>query len=204
MTTINLSKIISKKERKKFFKIFFGILSGMSYANSLFSVMVNFAFNENKKHNYKLAIKAFLYSNFNPGGGFLISSVVLMGSCKCSNEEDCDRPSFIISLIGILFSIFLMVCPIIICIGIYLLKITESITDLYPIKFTILFIGIIGTILSFSFSFIKKNAIINSYREDIKPFDIVFKFGESFINLKSKFGFKSLSRIFANTFFPGS
>ena len=39
LTTINISLIIAKNERKKFLKMFFGILSGMSYANSIFSVM---------------------------------------------------------------------------------------------------------------------------------------------------------------------
>ena len=198
LTTINISSIIAKKERKKFFKIFFGILSGMSYANSIFSVFVNFLSNEKKGKNYKLGIKALLYSIFNPGGGFLISSVVLIDSCKCNNEEQCDKPGFIISLIGVFFSLFLMICPIFICFGVYLLKITQSITDIFPIKFTLLFIGIIGTITSFSFSFIKKNAIIASYEKNIKPFDIVMKFHESLKNLKSDFGLKSMMRILAN------
>ena len=82
LTTINISLIIAKNERKKFLKMFFGILSGMSYANSIFSVIVNFLSNENKSQNYKLGLKVLLYSIFNPGGGFLISSVVLMDSCN--------------------------------------------------------------------------------------------------------------------------
>ena len=127
-----------------------------------------------------------------------------MNSCKCVNEEECDKPGFIISLIGVFFSLFLMICPIFICFGVYLLKITQSITDIYPIKFTLLFIGIIGTITSFSFSFIKKNAIIASYEKNIKPFDIVMKFQESLKNLKSDFGLKSLMRILANIIIPGS
>lgn len=38
----NISGIISKKERKNFLKNAFGLLSGMSYCNSLFSVIINF------------------------------------------------------------------------------------------------------------------------------------------------------------------
>ncbi len=97
-----------------------------------------------------------------------------------------------------------MICPIFICLGIYLLKITQSITDIYPIKFTLLFIGIIGTIVSFSFSFVKKNAIIASYEKNVKPFDIVMNFKENLKNLKSNFGLKSLMRILANMILPGS
>ena len=52
---------------KNFLKFFFGIISGMSYANSIFSVIVNFLSNENKIPNYKLGIKSLLYSFFNLG-----------------------------------------------------------------------------------------------------------------------------------------
>ena len=45
-------------------------------------ILVNFLSNENKSQNYKLGLKVLLYSIFNPGGGFLISSVVLMDSCN--------------------------------------------------------------------------------------------------------------------------
>jgi hypothetical protein len=99
-------------KEKNFFNIFFGILSGMFYANSIFSAMVNIILDENKKHNYKIAIKTLLFSIFNPGGGFLMSSVILVDSCKWSREEKCEKSGLIVSFIGILFSLFLMTCPI--------------------------------------------------------------------------------------------
>lgn len=204
LTTINISKIIAQKERKKFFKSFFGFLSGMSYANSIFTIIINFLTNENRSPNYKLAIKALLYGIFNPGGGFLISSVVLIDSSKCCESERCDKPGFFISLLGVLFSIFLMICPIFICFGFYLLKITETYTALFPIKFTLLFIGILGIIISFSFSKIKKNSIVASFKEKINPFDIVLNTGENIINLKSDFGISSSIRILANLILPGT
>ena len=52
----------------------------MSYANSIFSVLVNYVSTKNKTQNYILGLKVLLYIIFNPGGGFLISSVVLMDS----------------------------------------------------------------------------------------------------------------------------
>ena len=204
LTTINISKILTQKARKKFFKKFFGIISGMSYANSIFTVIINFLTKKDTSPNYKLGIKALLYSIFNPGGGFLISSVVLIDSSKCCDSEKCDKPGFIISLIGVLISIFLMICPVIICLGAFLLKITETYTSLFPIKFTLLFIGIIGTLISFSFSKIKKNSIEASYKEKINPFDIVLTSGENIINLKSDFGISSTIRILANLILPGS
>ena len=203
LTTVNISKIISKKARKAFFKKFFGILSGLSYANSCFTVIINFLSGKDKSPNYKLGLKALLYSIFNPGSGFLISSVVLIDSCKCNNEEKCDKCGFFTSLIGILFSIFLMICPIFICLGIYLLKIAEPYTSMFPFKFTILFIGILGTFISFSFSLIKKNSIIASYEKEIKPFDIVYNCGEKSIELKSGFGISSFIRILLNLILSG-
>jgi hypothetical protein len=122
----------------------------MSYANSIFTVIINFLTNKDGNPNYKLGIKALLYSIFNPGDGFLLSSVVLIDSSKCCDSEKCDKSGFIISFIGVLFSIFLMICPIFIILGTYLIKITETYTALFPIKFTLLFIGIIGTLTSFS------------------------------------------------------
>ena len=203
LLSINISKIIAQKERKKFFKIFFGIISGMSYANSIFTVIINFLTNKDGNPNYKLGIKALLYSIFNPGDGFLLSSVVLIDSSKCCDSEKCDKSGFIISFIGVLFSIFLMICPIFLILGTYLIKITETYTALFPIKFTLLFIGIIGTLTSFSFSKIKKNSIEASFKEKINPFDIVLTAGEKIINLKSDFGLCSTIRILANLILPG-
>ena len=38
----NISETISQKSRKKFLKSIFGLISGMSYANSIFTTVVNF------------------------------------------------------------------------------------------------------------------------------------------------------------------
>lgn len=54
---INFSRLIAKKIRIKFLKILFGILSGMSYSNSLFTVIVNFIEKKEDQPNYKLGIK---------------------------------------------------------------------------------------------------------------------------------------------------
>ena len=48
LTNINISPIIVKNQRIKLFKIFFWILSGMSYSNSIFSFILNFLSNGNK------------------------------------------------------------------------------------------------------------------------------------------------------------
>ena len=52
----NISETISKESRKKFLKFFFGIISGMSFANSIFTTIVNFldaGYEKNKLLGYK-------------------------------------------------------------------------------------------------------------------------------------------------------
>ena len=52
----NISETISQESRKKFLKFFFGIISGMSYANSIFTTIVNFldaGYEKNKLLGYK-------------------------------------------------------------------------------------------------------------------------------------------------------
>ena len=199
----NISEIISKKERKKFLKYAFGLLSGMSYCNSIFSVITNFLNKNDDEPNYRFGIKTILYSIFNPGGGFLISSIVLIDSCQSDENEKCDICSFVLSFIALLFSLFLMICPYILCTGLYLIKITKKIIEFYPIKFLLIFMGVIGTILSFSFSYIKRSAVVAAYKEKIKTFDIVWKCHKSISNLKSDFGLSSLIRMIVNLIIPG-
>ena len=199
----NISEIISKDERKKFLKYTFGLLSGMSYCNSIFSVITNFLNKNDDEPNYRFGIKTILYSIFNPGGGFLISSVVLIDSCKCNENEKCAISGFFLSFFSLLISLFLMICPYILGTGLYLMKITENNIELYPIKFLLIFIGVMGTILSFSFSYIKRSAVVAAYKEKIKTFDIVWECHKSITNIKSDFGLSSLIRMILNLIVPG-
>jgi len=199
----NISEIIAKKERKNFLKKAFGLLSGMSYCNSIFSVIINFLKKKENEPNFKIGIKTLLYSIFNPGAGFLISSIILIDSCKCDKNKNCDIPGFWVSLFAFLLSLFLMICPYFICIGLYTMKISENNLQFYPLKFMLIFIGVIGTILSFSFSYFKKSAVIASYNDQIKPFDIVWKCGDSIKTIVSNFGLPSFIRMLLNLIIPG-
>lgn len=175
----------------------------MSYCNSIFSTIINFITKEDNESNYIFSIKTLLYSIFNPGGGFLISSIVLFDSCKCDRDEKCDNHNLFLSIIALLLSLFLMICPYFICIGLFLIKICENNIEFYPIKFLFLFIGVIGTLLSFSFSYIKSSAVFAAYKEKVNPFDIVWKCGEAMTYIKSKFGLSSFIRILINLIIPG-
>ena len=76
---------------------------------------------------------------------------------------------------------------------------------LFPIKITLLFIGILGTFISFITSGINKNKIIESIRAIDKPlnaFDIIYKCGNDTITLTSSFDFKSFARLIGNIFMP--
>lgn len=83
------------------------------------------------------------------------------------------------------------------------MKICENTLQFYPLKFILIFIGVIGTILSFSFSYFKRSAVVASYNGKIKPFDIVWKCGKSITTIESKFGLSSLIRILLNLSIPG-
>ena len=56
---LNLSKTISKQERIKWLKIFFSIISGMSYCASIFAASVNLIEAKPQSPNYKLGLKIF-------------------------------------------------------------------------------------------------------------------------------------------------
>ena len=94
----------------------------MSYCNSIFSVIVNLLKKKDNEPNYKIGIKTLFYSIFNPWAGFLISSIILIDSCKCGKSNDYNAPGFWVSLLAFLLSLFLMVCPYFICIELYIMK----------------------------------------------------------------------------------
>ena len=75
ITDLNIAKLISKKSRIKFLKECFLIISGMSYCNSIFSILLDF---KNDEKNKLLSYKVVLYSILNPGGGIILSSFALI------------------------------------------------------------------------------------------------------------------------------
>lgn len=76
----NISETISQKSRKKFLKYIFGIISGMSYANSIFTTLVNFLKASDTEKSKIFGYKIVLYSFFNPGGGILLASFAMIPS----------------------------------------------------------------------------------------------------------------------------
>ena len=200
---LNLSETIAKKERIKVLKTLFSIISGMSYCNSLFTACVNFITAKPDSPNYKLGIKILLYNFFNPGVGIILSCFSLFPSCDCSNNK-FDIRGIVLSILGIFTRIIVMFCPISLCIGTYLIKLTDKMITIFPIKITFIFIGAIGTFISFVLSAINKKTITEAIKIKINPLDMIIGCGKNFSHLISTFGWASFFRILMNLIIPGS
>ena len=201
-TKLNLAEIIKKESRKKFLKVCFGLISGLSYSNSFFTTLVNFMNEDLNETNKKLAYKVVLYSFLNPGGGIILSAFALFPFCAEKNVR-----GIVASIISFLIGIVIVFCPFSIGLGFYLYKLKSKMITLFPIKITLLFIGILGTFISFITSGINKNKIIESIRaieEPLNAFDIIYKCGGDTITLTSTFDCKSIARLIGNIFIPGS
>jgi len=199
----NISETISQKSRKKFLKIIFGIISGISYANSIFTTLVNFL----KVGNIKSKIfsyKNVLYSFFNPGGGILLASFAMIPSCY---EQDIR--GIVLSILSIIIGFIIIFCPFSLSIGLFLTRLINKMNTLFPLKITLIYIGLIGIIISFLTSGINKREILeakNFYlkKEPLKPFDMLFQFEKKLTRLNSTFGLGSFFRLIANIIIPGS
>ena len=201
-TKFNISKTISEKSRKEILKKFFGIISGMSYANSIFTTIVNFL-DAGVEKNKLLAYKIVLYSIFNPGAGILLASFAMIPSCI---EEDIK--GIVLSILSIIIGLVIILCPVSLSIGVFLVRLTNKMITLFPLKITLIYIGLIGILISILTSGINKRKILEVkeliIERPLKPFDILYKCGESLEHLTSTFGFKSFFRLIANIVIPGS
>ena len=97
-----------------------------------------------------------------------------------------------------------MLCPISLCIGTYLIKLTDKMITIFPIKITFIFIGVIGTVISFLLSGINMKTIKEAVKIEINPLDMIIGCGDKFVHLVSKFGWASFFRILLNLIIPGS
>ena len=141
---LNLANLISKKSRVKFLKTFFGLISGMSYCNSIFSLLLDFIGDEKNKI---LSYKVVFYSIFNPGGGIILASFALIPSIDFYNGI-YNIKGIVICIISIIIGLIVMLSPISLILGFYLIKITDKMITLFPIKITYIFIGFLGILLS--------------------------------------------------------
>ena len=201
-TKLNLAEIIEKKSRKKFLKVCFGLISGLSYSNSFFTTLVNFMKEDSNETNKKLSYKVVLYSFLNPGGGIILSAFALFPFCSEKNVR-----GIVASIISFLIGIIITFCPFSISLAFYLHKLKLKMITLFPIKITLLFIGILGTFISFITSGINKNKILESIRTINTPlnaFDIIYNCGKDAITLTSSFDCQSFARLIGNIFIPGS
>ena len=149
----NISDTISQKSRIKFLKSIFGIISGMSYANSIFTTIVNFLNVESGK-NKLLAYKIVLYSIFNPGVGILLTSFALIPSC-----EENDIKGIILFILSIILGLIIILSPVTLSIGIFLSKLTNKMMMLFPLKIGLIYIDF----LEFLFLFLPLDLIKGNY-----------------------------------------
>lgn len=207
MTNLNVAELISKKSRIKFLKECMGIISGMSYCNSIFSILVDF---KNDEENKLLSYKIILYSIFNPGAGIILASFALIPSCDCCNGIYKIK-GIIICFISIIFGLIIMLTPISLIFGLFLTKITNRMITIFPLKITFIFFGCLGILLSVITSGFNKRLIRESYdlfkrgdKENLLPFDIILKVGGKLNVLRSEFGCESFGRLISNMIIPGS
>ena len=158
-TKLNVANLISKKSRIKFLKECFSIISGMSYCNSIFSILLDFM---DDKKNKILSYKVVLYSIFNPGGGIILSSFALIPSCDCSNGI-YNIKGIIICIISIIVGLIVMLTPISLILGLFLTKITDKMITVFPLKITLIFIGSLGILISIITSGYNKKLIKDSF-----------------------------------------
>ena len=207
ITNLNIAELISKKSRIKFLKECLGFISGMSYCNSIVSILLNF---KNDEGNKLLSYKIVLYSIFNPGAGIILSSFALIPSCDCGNGIYKIK-GIIICIISIILGLIVMLTPISLILGLFLTKITNRMITIFPIKITLIFFGCLGILLSIITSGFNKKLIKESYelykkkeKEMPLPFDIIYKVGKELNLLKNKFDWESFARLIANMIIPGS
>lgn len=175
----------------------------MSYCNSLFTSLVNFIEAKPASPNHKLGLKIFLYNIFNPGVGIILSCFSLFPSCNCSNKN-YDTRGIVLSLLGILIGFIIMLCPITLCIGTFLTKLTDKMITIFPFKITLIFLGSFGIIISFLLSGINQKTIIESVNTLVNPLDMIIGCGTNFVHLVSEFGWISFFRLLLNMIIPGA
>ena len=124
---IDPKEILAKNSRITLIKIILLILSGFSYVNTSIIPLFNLL-----KGN-EITFKMLSHAIINPVGGMFISSVLYFNK---------DYKMFIISLIGTILGILLMFCPYILGLGIYLITIIKSVTNLLLFKIIFICIGI--------------------------------------------------------------
>jgi len=193
--SINPEDIISTKFRISFIKGILIVISSLSYINSCLSPLINLI-----KDN-KIDFKMLTFGVFNPGAGILISSILFF------NKNYCN---FIISVIGFIIGLLLMLCPYILAIGLYLIKIVYKFINLYIIKLLFIYFGAFGVLYSLIFSFLQKDLNDSSltYNNSKKLFKGIFDIDceccSYHYRLKSDFGIATIIRIIANILIPGS
>ena len=203
---LNVANLIAKKSRVKFLKECFGIISGMSYCNSIFTMLLDFMDDENNKI---LSYKVVLYSIFNPGGGIILASFALIPSIDCCNGN-YNIKGIVICIISIIIGLVVMLSPISLILGLFLTKITDKMITVFPLKITLIFVGVLGILLSIITSGYNKKLIKDSFeifkekKEMLLPFEITFKIGKKLEVLRADFGCESFSRLIANMIIPGS
>ena len=158
-TKLNVADLISKKSRIKFLKECFGFINGMSYCNSIFSILLDFMDDEKKKI---LSYKVVFYSILNPGGGIILASFALIPSCDCCNGI-YNIKGIIICIISIILGLIVMITPISLVLGLYLTKITDKMITVFPLKIALIFIGALGILISIITSGYNKKLIKDSF-----------------------------------------
>ena len=121
---------------------------------------------------------------------------------------ESDIRGVVLSILSIILGLVIILSPVSLSIGVFLTRLTNKMITLFPLKITLIYIGVIGIFISILTSGINKRKILEAknliLKESLKPFDILYKCGENLERLNSNFGFKSFFRLIANITIPGA
>jgi hypothetical protein len=135
------------------------------------------------------------YGIFNPRAGIFVSGILFF------NGEYCK---IIFSLIGVLFGIILMLCPYLLGLGLYLVKIIKNILNFFLVKIIAIYFGILGIIFSLIFSILQNDLNKNKSQKRKEIFDIKCEICSYSYEKKSNFGIKTIIKMIFNLVIPGS
>ena len=119
------------------------------------------------------------------------------------SKEKYDVRGLVLSILGILIGILMMICLISIGIGFYLVKLTDKMITLFPLKITLIFMWATGTIISFILSGINQKTILEAIKLRPQALDLIFGCAENMVLLVSEFGWFSFFRLLFNMIVPG-
>ena len=75
---------------------------------------------------------------------------------------ESDIRGVVLSILSIILGLVIILCPVSLSIGVFLIRLTNKMITLFPLKITLIYIGVIGIFISILTSGINKRKIIEA------------------------------------------